>query len=146
MCGTECIEAGRDSAIGCRMQQGSFDLLDGNAVVERTFNVQLDLGCPVQGSEHCKIHQGAGLSVERSVPHAQPHAQAVVARWNDIINSSARAIEASTYSGPSTSRRIGMPFWNRASSSAMSSPFRGEFPAVARSSVSQAGWLANLML
>jgi hypothetical protein len=37
---------------------------------------------------------------------AQPHAQAVVARWNDIMNSSARAIEASTYSGPSTSRRI----------------------------------------
>jgi hypothetical protein len=30
----------------------------------------------------------------------------VVARWNDIMNSSARAIEASTYSGPSTSRRI----------------------------------------
>jgi hypothetical protein len=26
----------------------------------------------------------------------------VVARWNDIMNSSARAIEASTYSGPST--------------------------------------------
>src|SRR6516165_5116318 len=55
-------------------------------------------------------------------PHAQPHAQAVVARWNDIMNSSARAMEASTYSGPSTSRRIGMPLWNRASSSAMSSP------------------------
>src|SRR5208337_291905 len=53
-------------------------------------------------------------------PQAQPHAHAVVARWKDIMNSSARAIEASTYSGPSTSRRIGMPFWNRASSSAIS--------------------------
>src|SRR3954470_24947492 len=39
------------------------------------------------------------------------------------MNSSARAIEASTYSGPSTSRRIGMPLLNRASSSAMSCSF-----------------------
>jgi len=54
------------------------------------------------------------------ITQAQPYAQAVVARWNDIMNSSARAIEASTYSGPSTSRRIGIPFWNRASSSAIS--------------------------
>src|SRR6267143_1754562 len=52
MCCAECIEPGRDSTIGCRMQQGSFDLLDSNAVVERAFNVQLDLRRPVQGSEH----------------------------------------------------------------------------------------------
>jgi hypothetical protein len=47
MCGAECIEAGRDPAIGRRMQQGSFDLLDSNAIVERTFNVQLNLRRPV---------------------------------------------------------------------------------------------------
>jgi|HubBroStandDraft_6_1064221.scaffolds.fasta_scaffold36222_3 hypothetical protein len=47
MCGAECIEAGRDPAIGRRMQQGSFDLLDSNAVVERAFNVQLNLRRPV---------------------------------------------------------------------------------------------------
>src|SRR6266404_8842871 len=146
MCGAECIEPGRNSTIGCRMQQGSFDLLDSHAVVERAFNVQLDLGRPVQGSEHRKVHQAAGLSVECSIPPRPAHAQAVVARWNDIINSSARAIEASTYSAPSTSRRIGMPFWNRASSSAMSSPSRNPSRAISRSSLSQAGWLANLML
>jgi len=33
MCGAECIEPGRNPAIGCRMQQRSFDLLDSNAVV-----------------------------------------------------------------------------------------------------------------
>src|SRR6185436_16882104 len=53
---------------------------------------------------------------------AQPQTQAVVARWNDIMNSSARAIDASTYSGPSTSRRIGIPFSNSASSSAIFLP------------------------
>src|SRR6202030_306849 len=62
------------------------------------------------------------------------------------MNSSARAIEASTYSAPKTSRRIGMPFWNRASSSAMSSPSRNSLRAVSRSSVAQAGQLANFLL
>src|SRR5204862_693339 len=68
MCGAECIEPGRDAAIGCRMQQGSFDLLDSNAAVEGAFYVQLDLRRPVQGSEHRQVHQAAGLSVERSIP------------------------------------------------------------------------------
>src|SRR4051812_34670539 len=55
-CAAECIEPGRNSAIGCRMQQGSFDLCDSNAIVERALDMQLDLGCPVQGREHRKVH------------------------------------------------------------------------------------------
>src|SRR3984885_11943926 len=50
-------------------------------------------------------------------PHAQPHAQEVVARWKVIMKSSAFSIEASTYSAPSTARRMGKPLSNNALSS-----------------------------
>src|SRR3954470_13759825 len=52
-------------------------------------------------------------------PQAQPQAMVVVARWKAIMKSSALAIDASTYSAPSTSRRIGRPLSNRALSSDM---------------------------
>jgi len=72
-------------------------------------------GGPVQGSEHRQVHQAAGLSVECSIPPSP--CPGCGRPLEDIMNSSAPAVEASTYSGPRTSRRIGMPFWNKASSS-----------------------------
>ena len=67
---------------------------------------------------------GGGLESRRNSGHdvgpsdspveAQPQAQVVVARWKDIMKSSALAIEPSTYSAPSTARRMGRPLSNSA--------------------------------
>ena len=78
------------------VQQGGFDLLDSDAVVECAFDVQFNLGRPVQGSEHCKVHQAAGLSVEGCVtprPTPCPGGGRPLKRHHELVSPCHRGVD-----------------------------------------------------
>src|SRR5438552_986928 len=60
----ECVEASWDAAVNRGVDENFLDLIDGNAVVERTANMKFHFRRAVQRREHGEIDQAPRLPVE----------------------------------------------------------------------------------
>src|SRR5438477_11248539 len=60
----ECVEASWDAAVNRGVDENFLDLIDGNAVVERTANMKFHFRRAVQRREHGEIDQTPRLPVE----------------------------------------------------------------------------------
>src|SRR5690606_25468704 len=66
--GAEAVDCRRHPAIDRNLQKNLADFLAGQAVVQRTFQVHLELVRPVESGEHGKIEKAAGPAIEALAP------------------------------------------------------------------------------